>query len=46
MQDICHTLADAVEEDRMLIDQKTGEVIGPTDDNTYRKEKLYKFYDY
>lgn len=40
--DICCTLANAVEDDEMLMDQKTGEVINSVAD-TYHKEKFIKF---
>lgn len=43
---IYHTLADAVEEDRVSTDQKTGELIGSAVDNTYHTENIENCYHY
>ena len=42
LRDICCTLANGAEEDEMLIDQKTGKVIGLVVGNKYHKEKFSK----
>ena len=41
---IIGTLANTVKEDGVLIDGRTGEIIGSVGDNNYCREKFSKFY--
>ena len=44
VQYICRTLANTVKEDGVLIEGRTGEIIGFVGDNKYCRDNFFEFY--